>query len=145
VSRERVEQILAGFRAFNEGRPEEALEGLPDDIEWLVPAELPDPGPFIGREGILRFWSMWRETFSEFEVEIDEVIDAEEHVIVMIRVHGRGRDSGAEVSTPSFPQVWTWRGDQISRVEMLPSRQAALDSIGLPATTPGVPQDEFQI
>jgi ketosteroid isomerase-like protein len=137
MSRERVETILAGYAAFNGGDLDAALEGFPDDVVWEVPEMLPDQGPFVGREGVRRFWELWRETFSEFRVELDEVIDADEHVIVMIRVWGRGRDSGVEVTTPTFPQVWTWRGDEIARVRMLPSKEEALKAAGVSKSAGG--------
>jgi ketosteroid isomerase-like protein len=136
MSRERVETILAGYAAFNSGDLDAAVEGLPDDIVWEVPEMLPDPGPFVGREGVRRFFELWLETFSEFRIELDEVIDADEHVIVMIRVSGRGRDSGVEVATPTFPQVWSWRDDEIARVRMLPSKEEALAAAGIEKEAP---------
>jgi ketosteroid isomerase-like protein len=131
MSRERVETILGGYAAFNSGDIGAALEGFAEDIVWEVPDVLPDAGPFAGREGVRRFWELWRENFTDFRVELGEVIDAGDHVIVMIRVRGRGRDSGVEVTTPEFPQVWTWRGDAIAHVRMLTSREEALAEAGV--------------
>jgi hypothetical protein len=59
-----------------------------------------------------------------------EVHDLDDHVVVITRVHGTGRDRGAEVTTPSFPTVWTWRGDEIVRTEMCMSEENAREAIG---------------
>jgi ketosteroid isomerase-like protein len=130
VSSERVQRILHGYELFNRGELDEALVGLSEDIEWLAPDMVPDPGPYRGPEGVRRFWEAWHETFRDFRIEIDEVHDLDEHVVVIARVHGIGRDSGAEVTTPDFPHVWTWSGERIVRMQMFPSEQAAREAIG---------------
>ena len=128
MSRERVERILEGLDAFNRGDFEAVIREFPDDIEWQVLEQLPDQGPFRGRDGVLRFWKSWRESFSDFRAEIDEIVDAGDHVIVMMHMVGRGRDSGAEVETPTYAQMWTFRGDEVKRVRMLQSKEAALEA-----------------
>jgi ketosteroid isomerase-like protein len=130
VSRERVERILDGYRLFNEGKLDEALEGFPDDIEWVELDLLPDRGPYRGPEGVRRFWKTWQETFDEFRIEIVEIHDLDEHVVVIMRVRGIGRDSGLEVNSAAFPAVWTWRDDQIVRMEMFMSEDNVRAAIG---------------
>jgi ketosteroid isomerase-like protein len=125
-----VQRVLEGYAAFNRGDIEGALEGFGEDMEWIGPDLLPDPGPFRGPAGIRRFWDMWHETFQDFRIEIVQVHDLEDHVVVMTRVHGTGRDSGAAVSTPAFPQVWTFSGEQIVRMEMFQGEEAAREAIG---------------
>jgi ketosteroid isomerase-like protein len=131
VSRERVDRVLEGIEAFNAGDFEAVIAELPDDVEWQVLEQLPDQGPFRGGEGVLRFWESWRETFSDFHAEIDEVVDAGDHVILMMHMVGRGRDSGADVKTPTYAQVWTFRGETVERVRMLPSKEEALEAAGI--------------
>ena len=135
MSRERVERVLEGFKAFNRGDFEAAIAELPDDFELQVLAQLPEQGPFRGREGVRQFWESWRETFPGIHAEIDEVVDAGDHVIVMSHMVGRGRDSGAAVETPSYAQVWSFRGEEVHRLTMLPTREEALA-----ATASAVPE-----
>jgi ketosteroid isomerase-like protein len=130
VSRDRVERILRGYDLFNSGEIDEALEGFPDDIEWVVPDVVPDPGSYSGREGVRRFWDMWRESFEDFRIEILEVHDLGDYVVLSTRVRGRGRDSDAELTTPTFPQVWQFSGDRIVRMEIFQSEAAAREAIG---------------
>jgi ketosteroid isomerase-like protein len=130
VAREVVERILAGYDLFNRGELDQALIGFSDQIEWVAPDMVPDPGPHRGPEGVRRFWDTWRESFQEFRLEVMEVHDLDEHVVVIARIHGIGRDSGAPVTTPSFPQVWTSNGTEIVRMEMFTSEDAAAEAIG---------------
>ena len=84
-----------------------------------------------GRDGLRRMWEAWRDSFDRFRMEIEEVIDAEDRVVVMARACGIGRDSGVEVRTPSFPLIWTVRDHEVVRVTALPTRAAALEAVGL--------------
>jgi len=131
VSEANVEIVRRGYEAFNRGDLDAALEAFSPDAEWGVPDVLPDTGPYNGPEGVRRFWASWRETFEDFRVEIEEFIDAGDHVIAQASVRGRGRDSGVEVDTPSFPHVWTLRDGQVVKVEMLPNKALALERVGL--------------
>ncbi len=97
---------------------------------------LPDPGPFVGLAGVRRFWELWGESFDDFRAEPEEYFDAGDSVIVITRVRGRGRDSGAAVDTPGFPMVWTVRDELIVRVEMFDDRAKALAAVELPPDTP---------
>ncbi len=105
------------------------------EIEWVVLDNLPDTGPFRGPEGTRHFWDMWADAFDEFHAELEEYVDAGESVIVVARMVGRGKDSGAAVDTPAFPMVWTTRDDVLVRVEMFDSRDKALAAVGLPPDT----------
>jgi ketosteroid isomerase-like protein len=105
-------------------------------MEWIVLDDFPDPGPFRGIEGTRAFWDMWKDTFDDFRAELEEYVDAGESVIVVTRMVGRGKDSGAAVDTPSFPMVWTVRNGSVARMQMFANKDDALAAIGLPPDTP---------
>jgi ketosteroid isomerase-like protein len=105
-------------------------------MEWVVLEDFPDPGPFRGIEGTRAFWELWKGTFDEFHAELEEYVEAENSMIVMVRMVGRGKDSGVSVDTPTFPMVWTVRDDQVVRMQMFTSRDDALEAVGLPPGTP---------
>jgi ketosteroid isomerase-like protein len=126
MSQERVEHVLAGYAAFNRGDLDAALDGLSEHVEWVVLGDLLDQGPFVGHAGVRRFWEMWRESFDVFEIEIEDSSDLDEHVLVSVQIRARGRGSSADVPNPAFVQLWSWRGDEIVRVQMFPSAEAAL-------------------
>jgi len=135
MSQEAVERIRRGYEAFNRGDLTGAAKDFDPNIEWRIPFQLPDSPPdetYRGPQGVIRFWETWRAAFDDFCVELEEIIDAGDQVIVIAGVRGRGAGSGAEVRSPSFPQVWTMGDDgRPVRVEMFPSRAEALEAAGL--------------
>lgn len=130
MAREVVERILAGYESFNRGDFDQAIEGFTEDVEWVAPELFLEPGPHRGPDGVMRFWESWRDSFESFQLEIEEAHDLGDHLVVIARIHGTGRDSGAPVTTPSFPQVWTIAGDRVTRVEMFTSSDEAAEAIG---------------
>ena len=128
--------MVAGYAAFNRGDFDFAIEGLHPEMEWVVFDTLPDPGPFKGPAGVRQFWGMWADAFDEFRAELEEYVETPDSVIIVARMVGRGKDSGAAVDTPSFPMIWTFRDEQVVRVEMQPSKAAALEAVGLAPDTP---------
>ena len=103
MSRENVEGVLRGYEALNRGDLEAAVEGVAPECELALPPMLPEADTHQGRDGLRRIWETWRESFEEFRLEVEEAIDAGDRVVVMAAVRGTGKDSGADVSTPTFP------------------------------------------
>jgi ketosteroid isomerase-like protein len=68
--------------------------------------------------------------FEEWEVEVEEVIDAGDRIIGMSRQHGRGASSGA-VAELELAQISTVRDGQIVRVDNYVDRKKALEAAGL--------------
>jgi len=126
MSHERVEQLRAGYVAFNRGEFDVGLEGVADDVTWEVLEVFPEKGPYHGKEGILRFWDSWTETFSDIRAEIEEIVDLEDHIVVVMHMTGRVHGSDAPMRSPTFAQVWTFEGDQVSRIRMVADRDEAL-------------------
>ncbi len=105
MSRENVEGVLRGYEALNRGDVEAAVEGVAPECELALPPMLPEADTHQGRDGLRRIWETWRESFEEFRLEVEEAIDAGDRVVVMAAVRGAGKDSGADVSTPTFPII----------------------------------------
>jgi SnoaL-like domain len=104
-------------------------------MEWVVLDWFPDPGPFRGQDGIRRLWDMWKDTFDDFHAELEEYAESSDALVLIVRMAGRGKDSGVAVDTPSFPMVWTARAGTFVRAEMFDSRENALKAAGLPPDT----------
>jgi hypothetical protein len=49
----------------------------------------------------------------------------------MAGISGIGKGSGAEVRTPSFAQIWTFRDGVPVKMESLPNRATAMGELGL--------------
>jgi ketosteroid isomerase-like protein len=139
MTEERVAAILQGYDALNRGVPEEAVGNFSPAFEFVPPAILPESEVIRGGEGLLSFWAMWIEMFDDFHIEIEETIDAGDAVVVMAAACGTVKDSGVEVRSPSFPHVWTFREDQIVRMEAMQNRAMAMEALGLSDERTGFP------
>ena len=77
-------------------------------MEWIVL----DDFPTRARSAVSRGRALLghvEDTFDDFHAELEEYAEAGDSMIVMVRMVGRGKDSGVAVDTPSFPMVWTAR------------------------------------
>jgi len=89
----------------------------------------PDAGAYqIGREA-LRAWLGFMDSFEAFAIGVDQIIDAGEHVVVLTRIQGRGRASGADVDA-KVGAIFTLRDARIVRYVLTDSREA-LEAVGL--------------
>jgi ketosteroid isomerase-like protein len=134
VSRENVEVVRRVMDA--EARREEAaIFALYDeDIVWDV-SEAGGPvagvvGALRGHAGVRSWLRTWYEGFENVTYEVEELLDAGEHVLAVITMRGRGRTSGADVLTRLYG-AWTMRDGKVVRVAWFDSREKALEAVGL--------------
>ena len=98
MPQENVEVIRSLTERFNAGDWEGVLELIHPDLELFPPEDEPEAkAVYRGREGYREYTSYWIDTFDQWQTEVDEYIDASECVVVVGRVHARGRASGAQV------------------------------------------------
>jgi ketosteroid isomerase-like protein len=90
-----------------------------------------DLGPVhVGREDVIKSSRHYWGTFDDYRVEIEEIIDAGQSVVLVVREVGRGKGSGAPVERRQA-QVWTFRDDRIIRWECFPTKADALEAVGV--------------
>ena len=63
MSQENVEIVKATFDAWNAGDMEAVRELYDSDVYMRPPQGWPEPGPFVGREAVIRQFEQNRETF----------------------------------------------------------------------------------
>jgi ketosteroid isomerase-like protein len=87
---------------------------------------------YVGRDAVIRasrgYWGTWED----YRMDIEEVLDAGQSVVAILREQGRGKTSGAPVAR-YHPQLWTFRADRIIRWESFRTRAQALEAAGLSA------------
>ena len=84
-----------------------------------------------GHGGLRDFFRRYYEMWENVEETIDELIDAGEHVVVVVTTRARGRASGLEVEWAGHGSVWTVRDGRVAEVVWFPSREEALAAAGL--------------
>jgi ketosteroid isomerase-like protein len=134
---ENVEIVRRAYEAFNREGRNAMLEFLHPEIEWDE-SELPArrPGVYHGHEGVTRLLNENASLWEDINVVIDEIIEGgSDQVVAMIRVTGRGRNTGVDVELATA-QVWTLRAGKAKRVRLYLDRQEAMEVAGsAPGTT----------
>ena len=120
-----VEALRRGYQALNSGDMSVVLALLDPEMEWHEPQPSPDAGTHRGREGFESFFRGWMDSFEEFRVEPERVVERGDKLIAVVRQSGRGRSSGVEVDA-RLAHVWTVEDGRAVRFEAVPDPEAAL-------------------
>ena len=130
MSQENVDVVRAAYEAWNAGDME-AFRGLFADDAIIVRflEGWPEPGPFVGRDTIMRTFEQLRETWDADALEpIGDFIDIGDRVAV--RQIWRGAGSGPEANL-EMTWVGTVRKGKIVFVEFFWDHAEALEAVGL--------------
>ena len=129
MSQETVEHMKAAFEAWNAGDMDALREIHDPDAILRMPEGWPEPGPFLGREAVMRQFEQLRETFDDDAFElISDFIDVGDRVAV--RFIWRGAGHGPE-SNMEFTGVYTVRNGRIFGLEFFWDHAEALEAMGL--------------
>lgn len=85
---------------------------------------------YPGVEGFLDGWHDWLAVFESFQVEIGEHIEAGDKVVSMARTRAVPKGTTAAIEG-TVAAVFTFDGDQLSRLEFNLDQEAALRTLGL--------------
>jgi ketosteroid isomerase-like protein len=129
MSQENVEVVRAFNEAWNAGKMD-ALRALYDpDVIARAPEGWPEPGPFVGREAIMRQWEQMRETWDADVLEpISDFIDVGDRVAVRFIWRGAGHGPEANLEATA---VHTVRKGKIFGQEYFWDHSEALETLGL--------------
>jgi uncharacterized protein len=129
MSRENVETVRRHLEAYFSGDHEAALAAYDPAVEFDL-SNGPEGRVYRGHDGVVEAIRTWGGTWEDWKIEIEEIVDAGEHVLVVDRQSGRGKGSGVEFDQQTF-WVYTLREGKIIRVMWLPTRARALEVAGL--------------
>ena len=130
MSQENVEILRRAVEASRRGEP--WADVLAADIEWDYSAF---PGLDLqvrgsGRENYLRWMDRYRRAWIDYEMAVEELIDAGDDVVVT--VHEKVRARGTEMLVErDLALVWTMREGRAIRVSVYATKQDALEAAGL--------------
>jgi ketosteroid isomerase-like protein len=128
MSREDVETVRAIWEGFLEtGEPD--LETIHPDLV-LQDHDVPDAGDYRGREGFVRWMTQMEEAWPEMEFTVDDVLDAGDQVILLLRFTGTGRRSGVTL-TREDAIVYELRDGKVVRLDYFNDRDQALAFAGV--------------
>jgi ketosteroid isomerase-like protein len=131
MSQENVEMVRSAFEAFARQDMDTALKAAAPDFAL-------DLSQAVGMDRDIYDADQWRRLVGEFASawesvrwELDEFIDAGDHVVTPFTNELLGRD-GIKVTARGF-WVWTIRDATIARICLYQERQEALEAVGLRA------------
>ncbi len=130
MSKKNVEIIRACYRdlnRFGEPGPEHFAPGAKFDASRFAGF-----GSYRGREEFLAVWRPYRETFDDWQITAEELIEGRRgHVFAAAPERGRIKASGGEVSNRFF-HVWELDAGKIVAWTVFTERSDALEAAGLP-------------
>lgn len=120
-----VEALRRGYEALNRGDLSEVRALLHPKIEWEEGPGAPEGGIHQGREAFENFLRTWLESFQDFRIEPEQIIEDENRLIAVVHQSGTGRASGIQVEA-RIAHVWTVREGRAVRWQSFGSREDAL-------------------
>jgi ketosteroid isomerase-like protein len=134
MSRENVEVVQRIYDALARRDDLTPFELYAEDIVWdvsnLATAALNPKLIYHGHQGVRQAWRNALSAFSEIRFEVEELTDAGDHVLAVIREREVGRTSGVPVKA-THAAVWTLTGGKVTRMQAFDHRQQALEAAGL--------------
>jgi uncharacterized protein len=129
MSQENVEVAKAAMEAWNAGDMHSLRELYDPDAIVRYPEGWPEPGPFVGRDAVMRQFEQTRETWDADVLEtIGDFIDAADRVVVRMVWRGVGHGPEAKVEATC---VLTVRKGRIFGVEFFWDHAEAFETLGL--------------
>jgi ketosteroid isomerase-like protein len=114
---------------WREGRVGDALRGLGDDFEWVVP-DHPEGAVRHGPDSVIEFFHEWIEPWEDLEIEWELEPAGPDAALATIEMRGRGRSSGVPAEMRFF-QLWSFRDGRAVRMEMFHDLDEARRAAGL--------------
>jgi ketosteroid isomerase-like protein len=126
MSERNVDLVRRGYQALNSGDIDGVLSLVDPDIEWIGYTHLPESGNLRGRDEVREWLERFLDAWEEMDVQIVEVVEADDKVAVLVRLSGRGKGSGVEVEGGVDAHVWTIRDGSVVAVTLHQGTRDAL-------------------
>jgi ketosteroid isomerase-like protein len=123
----RTNTVQAWFEAFTDD-PDAFRETLHPQVEWF-PFE-DNHSPSLGIDGAMSIRRHWLESWSDQEVELEDVFARGDNVVVTAHVTARGRGSGVQVDV-RLHFHFRLRDGKVAHIYEHVDRAEALEAAGL--------------
>lgn len=125
----KAEAIRRAYDAFNRRDPDAAGADMHPEFELDFTGSVgPERGVYRGKDGMSRLWRRYWDAFESISIEPEELIEAGDQVIALVRARGRGRGSGIEIDARG-PHVWTFRDGKVVRFKLYQEVGQAMEAV----------------
>ena len=122
--------IRRAFELWNAGDMEALRDLYHPDMIMRGPPDWPEPGPFVGRDAVLRQLMRAREPFDRDSVSIlGDIVDVGNRALVRMSWQASGR--GPE-GTTEWTLLYEFRGGLVFSLEYFPNHDESLEAVGIP-------------
>jgi len=130
MSQENLHIAMRIYDAFNRGDGATVVESADAAIS-IEDHGVIDGNSYHGRCGVLEFLAVQAETFRGQRAELQDLTEAEDTLVIVVRLSAEGVSSGAPVAT-EFTHAWEFRDGKVSRLRIFRSKREALEAVALP-------------
>ena len=130
MSQENIQVVQASFDAWNAPDMDAYRELYDPDAILRMPVGWPEPGPFFGREAVMRQFEQLKETWENADIAepIGDFIDVADRVVVRFIWRGAGHGPEAKLEMTA---VFTVRKGSIFALETFWDHAEVLETLGL--------------
>jgi len=131
MSQENVELVREAYERF-QATGEFDPEFADPEFVWDMSTFRGWPGQqeYHGVEGARQFLHEWLEAWDDWELRLEELHDAGEQIVAIVRQRGRSKAMGLPVDM-TFAQMFTLRDGKQVRMQMYAEPSEALAAAGL--------------
>jgi ketosteroid isomerase-like protein len=129
MSQENVEIARAAIDAWNRGDWDATLKDAAPSFEFDFSRSVGPGRAVYSLDQMRGYFREFVEAWESLRLQVDEFIEARDHVVMPNTLHARGRD-GVEVQAHGA-WVWTIRDGSITRLCFYQERQDALEAVGV--------------
>jgi ketosteroid isomerase-like protein len=135
MSEDNLQTLRHAVDTFSRGAWDEARGDFVTDAGKWPPTEPGTEGSsYLGYDAIRNYLQSWMESFDNFQLEIEEMVEAGDQVFVAVQVSGQGKQSGEETKSPMHYLVAQFEEGKVLGLTMFISKDAALQVAGLSRT-----------
>jgi ketosteroid isomerase-like protein len=127
---ENVEIVRSAHDALNGGDIDALVVLCDAEFRLDMSNRVFNPAVYEGHDGIRRFYSEVRDVWASYVWEPEELMEAGDSVVALLRSGGTGRGSGVEVERRTA-MVWTVRKGRAVALRFFRDRNEALHAVGL--------------
>jgi uncharacterized protein len=111
------ELVERAYGALNAGDIEGFKAFMDPEGEWHWPPNVADTDVYRGADEVARAIARWSESWADFQMHVEELVERGDSVFVVARYCGHGRTSGLPIDQ-TVAHVWDVSAGRVTRVRM---------------------------